>query len=616
MIKIINKKQDENKSEKSMITSTHPLRNYKLIIFSFFLLIIIISSTILTADQTITTPSGNQINFLTNVKPVLENGNYKYVLKEGESLSVKYNDKFTAEYSNLKTSSSGLPTLIFDKTGRLIEADFTTGKSGEYVFGNERISLAQGTEIHFKDKKARIKVSDGKIILPKSINEKSGESIFEFFSENKKFDLNGNVFEGYSLKFEKGNLFFDFNGNAKLNSLNIINGDARRVYIDFKGEINKEYNGAYISIDDKKGIFVTGSNINERGPKISFTKDNPYGLKINNDHFAVWSLGNPDGAYVKIVNRNSEGRVPVMSSLNQFAMNFDEKSAHYSYSQGKLFFSPKVLLTGFQTTKTTSPIEIHNFKGSFDNLQPVSSSDGKPNILGITPEASWAYGINPEYIKTSIGYKEYPSLKTGFSNSWLYYNLGSVAELRRLTGVKINDNTRLLNDAGYRKMFADIMLGLPAPVLKDLKELKSGISIIGHAWYAGLSGDDFINIKSSYFNPETIRHEISHQRHFALDSDFDRLWDSVSSRGVYVSNYARTNRYEDIAETASYVYQPSLWSSKLTTDPYAPVYRGKLAVLAHPKYQVITKEEFENLGLDYNKINDYITEAQKFSGRR
>ena len=607
-----------NNRKKSGNWTSIPIKNY-LIISSLFLLIIMISLTILNADQTITTPSGSQINFLTSIKPeILENGNYKYVLKDGDSLSVKYNDKFTSAYLNLKSSFSGTPTLIFDKTGKLIEADFKTGQEGNYVLGNEQVFLPAEAEVHFKEKKVQIKLSSEKINLaklPLSIDKNPGESVFEFLSLNKKFDFgNGNIFQGTSIKFEKGNLFFDFKGNAKLNSLNIINEG--RTYIDFKGEINKNYDSSYISIDDKKGVFVTGSNINERGPKISFTNNNPYGLKISEkDHFAVWSLGNSKGSYVRIVNRNNEGRVPLMETLNQFAINFDEKSTHYSYNQEKLFFSPKIILTGFQTGKTTSPIEIHNFRGSFDNFQPISNSDGKPNILGITPEASWAYGINPEFIKTNVPYEKYSSLKTGFSNSWLYYNIKSAADLQRLTGVRINDRTGLLNNAGYRKMFADIMLGLPAPVLKDLRELDSGISIIGHAWYAGLSGDDFINIKSSYFDPETIRHEISHQRHFALDSGFDRLWSSVSSKGGYVTSYARTNNYEDIAETASYVYQPSFWSSKLTTDPYAPVYRGKLAVLAHPKYQVIAREEFESLGLDYNKINDYITEAQKFTRR-
>ncbi|MEK6872674.1 MAG: hypothetical protein AABW90_01515 [Nanoarchaeota archaeon] len=588
-----------------------------IIIFSLFLLTIIISLTILNADATFSTPFGSQIDFLTktNAQKILVNGKSYYLFENVESLVVKYTKGFTSNYLNLKPSSEGQQKLIFGLDGKLVEAYFKTGQEGNYVLGNEQIFLPAGTEVHFKDKTAKIKTTDGKITALNSIDGKLGESIFEFFSESKRFDFgNGYIFKGYSLKFEKGRWFFDYKGNAKLNSLNIINEG--KTYIDFKGEINKEYKGAYISIDDKRGVFVTGSNINERGPRISFTKDNPYGLKISeNDHFAVWSLGNPKGAYVRIMNRDKKGRVPLMDTLNQFAINFDEKSTHYSYSKEKLFFSPKVILTGFQTAKTTSAIEIHNFRRNFNNIQPISSSDGKPNIFGITPEAQWAYGINPEFIKTDVPYKGYSSLKTGFSNSWLYYNIGSVAELQRLTGVKISDNTGLLNNVGYRKMFVDVMLGLQSPVLKNLREMDSGITIKRHAWYAGLASNDFINIKSSSFNPETLRHEMSHVRHFALGNDFDSLWNSVRGRGGYVTDYARTNNYEDIAETASYVYQPSFWSGKLNGE-YGPIFKGKLAVLAHPKYNVITKEEFEALGLDYSKINDYILEAQKFSGRR
>jgi len=593
---------------------------FALILFS----LVIISITDIIADLTITTPSNNQITFSTDITPQVIDGNYHYTLKDGDSLTVKYGTGFISEYKILKSSSAGQPRLVFDSVGRLTEADFKTGSDGNYVFGNEQISLLAGTEVHFKEGKVNIKLPNEKMPtnLPFSVNNKSGESIFEFLSSNNKFSIGDNVFTGEKLKFENGNLFFDFKGNAKLNTLDIINENGIKTYIDFKGEVNKGYKGAYISIDDKKGIFVTGSNINKRGVKINFDKNNPYGLRIlDNDHFAVWSLGNSDGAYVRIVNRINQNRVPVMDTLNQFIINFDERSAHYNADLQNLYFSPEVLLDGFQTGKTTSAIEILSFKGSFDKIEPVSSEDGKPSILGIIPEAWWAYGTNPEFIKTDIGYPEFSSVKRGFSNSWLYYNVNTVDDFHNLFGnkVRLHDTRGTANsqNLGYLR---DVLASLPSRYWDEVGTLHIYNNRGGGNGLGG-NGQVELNIDSR----GTIVHELGHEIHMHLPreggirEEFDNLWKSVrSSRGGFVSGYAGTWRwgegvpYEDIAETHEVLHNPTKYKEFLTGS-YGKVFAGKAAVLAHPRFGLIDRQKFEALGLDYSKINEYITEAQEFN---
>ena len=582
--------------------------------YIIILLFITMNLILVKADFSLITPSDNQVDFLTktNAQGILIDGKTYYLLENVESLKVKYHTGFISNYLNLKAGSQGNPKLIFQPDGKLIEAYFKTGQEGNYLLGNEQVFLPAGAEINFKEGKAEIKLSSAKELMQPSVLDKNpGETIFEFILDDKKFNLgNGNVFEGKSLKFEKGKWFIDYKGNAKLNSLNIINEG--KTYIDFRGENDKNYDSAYISIDDKKGVFVTGSNIDERGPKISFTKDNPYGLKIDNkDHFAVQSLGNSEGAYVKIVNRNPE-KIPLMESLNGFAINFDEKSAYYSYEKGKLYFRKEVILQGFQTGKTTSPVEIHAFKGSFDDAQAVSSVNGKPEILGITPGALWGYGTNPYFIKTDVGYKGYPSLKTGFSNSWVYYNIKTTANFNRF----FRGRAHLIGeyDPSHLKILTDMLGNLPTGYWKRVGKVE--IDGRGAGWAYGLASSKSVWLDNIY-DPGLVFHELGHTHTFEIEDELFPFWNSVSSyRGGYVTGYARTNNYEDIAETTSMVYEPQWWKKNklLTSDVYSPVYRGKLAVLR--KFGMISEEKFTALGLDPNKVNDYITEAQYFTGSR
>ena len=610
----------------------------KLIFLNFVMVLFLIGLTsayqleglpFVSQDKTVVTTPNNKVKC-----DIIDEG-LKYVFEEGGHLTIAYTNEVqgkevtkTFTYSNLQDVDGKPPVLVTDLSGKLLEAHFKVGDSKSYLLGDEEIQLPEGAIVDFKDGKANIKYPSGqKLAAPKPINEDSGETVFEFTSPDGKFLFSGgnNFFQGNSLKFQNGQYFFDYNGQAKLNEVNIINNG--KTFIDFNGKINTNYDGAYISIDDKNGIFVTGSNTDQRGPKISFTKNNPYGLRIQSDqdHFAIWSLGDEKKSYIKIQNRNSESRIPKMDTLNRFAMNFDKKTVHYASDKGKLYLSPKrVLIDGFTTGSSSLPLEVRSYHNKNGKVEPVSK---RGNVLGVGDHVELAYGIDPRFIRTSSSYSNYASLKKGFSNSWLYYNLKTVRDMRRFLGKRnINDYSGVLNNPANVKWVTDLMAGLPAPVFNSIRTLNFGSNI----GYAGLShSDGTIQIGRSGFNPETIRHEITHAYQFASPRGFWNDWQSVGyrpngqlstwSRGTqgFAWGYGSKNWYEDGATFGDYIYNPEYWDNLISSrNSYNKIYRGKLAVMR--KHKFITQGEYNNIfrrsGLDSSpsSVQKYINEARNF----
>lgn len=571
----------------------------------------------------------------------------KYELDENQEIEIIYGtetDKKSVKFSSLKRLDEDKASITVDKDGKISKANFKTGKEGDYLLGNELVKIPKDAEVRFNENKANIKLPDNyelsqDIIEPVNKNEER-KVVFEFTNNKNQFSFKDKgilkVDNGKGLKFENGNYFIDYEGKAELNSLNIINGKTK-TYIDFKGEVGN-YKGAYISMDEKKGVFVTGSNIDEFGPKISFDKNNPYDLRINdNDHMAVQSLGNENGNYIKIMNRKNDGKVPLMETLNEFGINFDKKTIHYNSVSEKLYFSPKVLIGGFETKESSVPIEIQGFKKKNGGKEAVfRNKEGKINVVGIADEAEWGYGSNPSFIKTTTGYRApYTSLKRGFSNAWFYYNIKTVQDMERFLGnkIKIYDNARLLNNQKDVKWVTDLLAGLPKGVRNSVKNIYFQNSIsYGGGYVGGLSGGSTAQIARSNFDPETIRHEISHLYHFTDRGAFTREWESIRvnptgqlSTGSGASNgfaygYGSSNVMEDVATYGDKIYSPNYWTNLVKNNPYESVYRGKLAVLY--KHGFISQNEYSSImkraGIDSStsSIQKYITEAQAFVRNR
>lgn len=585
---------------------------------------------------------GLDVNIGGQTKPFDNKVDNKYEIDENQEIEIVYGtetDKKSIKFSNLKKLDENKASITLDKDGKISKANFKTGKEGEYLLGNELVKIPKDAEVRFNDNKANIKLPDDYELsqdIIKPTNNEERKVVFEFTNNKNQFSFKGKgilkVENGKNLKFENGNYFIDYEGKAELNSLNIINGKTK-TYFDFKGEVGN-YKGAYISIDDSKGIFVTGSNIDEFGPKISFDKNNPYDLRINdNDHMAVQSLGNENGNYIKIMSRKNEGKVPLMETLNEFGINFDKKTIHYNSVSEKLYFSPKVLIEGFDVKGSSVPIEIRDFKKKNGEKEAVfKNKDGKMNVVGIADEAEWGYGSNPYFIKTAVGHsQEYWSLKRGFSNTWFYYNVKTIQDMRRFLGNKINiyDNTRLLNDQKSVKWVTDLLAGLPKNVRNSVKNLYFQNKIrYGGGYVGGLSGDGTAQIARSNFDPETIRHEINHVYHFTDRGSFTKEWESVGvsprgqlSTGSRASNgfawgYGSTNVMEDVATYGDKIYNPNYWTNLVKNNQYEKVYRGKLAVLY--KHGFIDQKEYSSImktaSLDSSptSVQKNIIDAQAF----
>ncbi|MBT3465563.1 hypothetical protein HN451_11325, partial [archaeon] len=537
--------------------------------------------------------------------------------------------------------------LVFDKKGKVIEANFKTSVEGTYLVGNEKLFLPIGAEVRFSENNAKVLLPQSTQLKPDTVqtfDKNAGETTFEFKTPGNRFLFsNDNFFEGGVLKYKDGKYYFDYQGEVKLNHVRVKNDyDGHKVYVDFKGEINQNYNGGYVSLDKNKGVFVTGSNVNVRGPKVTFTKDNPYGLRYQNDHdhFAVQSLGNSKGAYVKIQNRNAQDKIPKMNTLNQFVVNFDSRSIHYHSGNEKLYYLKNAHIKDFGVGKSSVPIEISSFKNKNGKFESISKHG---NVLGIGDFVEFGYGSNPNFIRTFAGYgKSYGSLKKGFSNSWLYYNIRNVNDLKRFLGnrVAINDLSGTLNNPGRLKWVTDILAGLPKNVFNSLRYVEFGSNL--GSGIAGMTSPGKIQISS--MDPATIRHEIAHNYHFTgpYDGKFQAEWQSVAiaprsqlirdlggGRVQYLPGdqgfawgYGSQSWMEDVATYGDLIYTPSRWTKFVSNShPYHKIYRGKLAVLR--KYGFITQGEYSSIfrtansatgsSLDYStsSLNQYIREAQQ-----
>lgn len=597
-------------------------------------LIVVILLLVLVSGFAVKAPEGvNPIN-------VGQDGeNKKYELKEGQSITITYGTdegkQQAFEYPELKADSDGRVDVTLNEDGRVVEAHFKSSKDQEYVLGNQLVFLPEGAEVDFSEGEAKIKMpADAEMAAPRIITgDDKPDATFSYQSANGFFKLErGNLFKfqdrNSELKFD-GNYYFD-NGLAKMNNMQIINDNGIKTYVDFNGKINGDYDGAYISIKD--GTFVTGSNIDKFGPKINFLEGNKYGLRVKaGDHFSVQALGHPQGNYVRIVNRDSIGKIPKIDHLNEFGMNVDGKTVHYNSEHGKLFLSPKTLISGFVAGKSSVPVELHSFRTVNGKFEPVSKVG---NVLGITDDVEFAYGKNPGFIQTTSSYgRKYSQLKKGFSNSWLYYNIKGARDVNKflLGKLQVYDSIGALSSHDSARMVVDIFGGLTPEQYKAVSSISFQETVTYEGRFVGglASPNGEIWIPRNGFDPETIRHEITHTRQFQNPGAFWADWQAVGYRPPGNTNsgpdrgftygYGMSNYYEDGATTGEFIYQPSYWDRLLKGNTYSSIYRGKLAVLR--KYNFITENEYKAVfgrsGLDSSpgSVQKYINEARAFVRR-
>ncbi len=532
-------------------------------------------------------------------------------------------------YKNLQATDKGEPTITVDAKGDVVEGSFKTGEEGEYYLGGRILDLPKGTEVLIVDGNVKIKYPEGEVL--RDHQESDGNlGGLSFESADGKFNFGeDNIVEftsGGLLKYENGRYYMD-SGTARVNGHFEVtpNEEGDKTFFDFKGEIDLDFKGGgYVSVDKAKRKFVTGSNIDVRGPKVNFLEGNPYvrirkgipqygskdgkWVKVGDtfESFAVQSLGNAKGSYVSLVSRDDQGRIPKIDTLNQYVMDYDGESIFYHYGKDKILWKQQNgLIEGYEHGKASTPVEVHIRRDDGNGAEYVEFSDQYKQgaVLGVTDQVQWAYGYGPNYIRTAFSYGgEYSSLRKGFSNSWLYYNLKSASDLQRFLGnrIQINDQYGVFdNNPGNVKLIADTFSSLNEGTFSSVTSI-TFVGSLGGSTQAQGDGNGHITVAvapgggtPSGFNPNTIRHEIAHTYHYRGPNmkQFWDQWTRIGSRppgfrsyggprNGFARGYGESNWEEDVATFVEEALNPPYWRNVLqTSDPHHQVYRRKLTLL-------------------------------------
>jgi len=530
-------------------------------------------------------------------------------------------------YSNLKKVEDKEPYLSIGKDGKIKEASFLTSDSKTtIVLGNEVLKdLPAGTKVFYKDGKATITQPRGtNIIAPKeTIDKKPGESDFYFeYQGGELFKLpNGDTINVKQIGFRQGNLFIEVKEATIGKYIKIKNSEVVRTYIDFKGEANGNYDGAYISYDESKGKVAIGTNGDKDGPVVQFNKGNPFGLHIEDkDHFAIKALAGSKYSYAVIQNRNNLDKSPLIQSMGNIAIDQDKASVLIWNNQ--LWMKPKgTYISEASGDSSTVPIELQALKVKDGKAVLVSD---KKKIFVVSNSRQFAYGTDPERIAGSPYYRSYPGLTKRVSNR-LYYNYPTIQGFEKAFGIPLkleDDYSRQKFTQTKLMMMMDIADGLTPTSRKWLQS--GGINIArvadaGGSVAAAWGGPGFIQVAADNLDPGTIRHEMAHSASLGRSMwggwravggvEVDWRGNLISGSGI-TSNYGTTNAAEDLAEYGGeFLYKDTRY--ELTKHPQAKYFRAKLAYLT--RWHVFSQRDFDlhmsRAGLEtgFAAVNKYIS---------
>jgi len=573
------------------------------------------------------------------IELLIREGAFIKIKKDGKEFVYEglVNEKIPFDSTNLD------PKVVIDSNGNIIEAYLKIGKDGSYVFGNKEINLKKGDVVVIKDGVVEIRYSDNrKLEIPKSLDDnKKGMSFIFKHPVGGNFQLpNGDIFSGSELKYdpELNKFYFDSHSKINIDSFYVINPENNlKVYLDFEGKIMNEIKNSYISYNKEKGIFVVGSNVNIRGPAVAFDKNNPFDITLGEkDHFAIRPLGNTEGSYIKIENRNKQGLIPKIETLNQYVINEDSFSVDYNPDTGKIYIRPGAFITGLGEGSSTTPIEIQNLRTKNGKIEDVSIYK---SVMLIGDENEMGYGPYPSWMPSNVRHTKIEGYRTGggdvyfmkgVSNIRLYYNTRTLADFNRLFSnrFRVVDSAGILRDPSNVRVLTDLVSSLTS---RNQRALKT-IILEPWAWYAGLADDSgtiHLNVGSGRISPAVARHEMAH----VLDlgpykhKDFESEWRSVGGRitderipGYHTYYYGYTKR-EDTSTFAEYVYKSDdVWRSFLSPNSrYYKVYRAKVAVFM--KYGFFSQLDGARIlaaggwKSDAASIEQYIKEGKEYFRR-
>jgi len=537
------------------------------------------------------------------------------------------------------------PQITLNEKGEVIGAAFTTGADGEYIFGDQKVSLKKGTRVYFdKDSnKVNLGVSeDSQLTAPTKVDVKDPakkDLIFSYQASGKgNLNLNGYKFSGASLNYQNGNWFFE-DKEVKIDDSLIARRTSSgiRTYLDFNGKASKDYQGSYISMNKNDKTIVIGTNTNDDSPAVMFTANNPYGIFMESgDHFAFKVLGDGKASYAMISDkdRSSKGFIPEMKIVGSVAVNEDNAAVGTLLKDGNFYKKINgVFIEEFKefAGKGVVPVDISayklNEKGeeipvSISKISVAGKQQDYPNKFVISNKGEIGVGPNPMWIAGNAYDKDYPLLTRGVSNRVSYnYIQYTKAGFEKYTGLKLSMDSYAASKMtpGKYRMLIDFSNTLTPLNKKYLEE----IEIVADAGDGAIAwgGPGGIRIQADNLDPNTLRHEATHAITLGR-SGFQNAWESVGGGSVaFTSGYGRTvskdgHNYEDVAEYGGeFIYKSSAYTSQYLTGGNGKYYRGKMAVML--KYDIIDRGTFNyhfaNAGLatDDASIQKYINEAKR-----
>ena len=563
----------------------------------------------------------------TEIILIIEDGVKKFEFSSGDSLNIEnYGEKgVSGSFRNLQSfdyeGDTIKPYISVASNGRVNEAAFRTGVGGNYLLGNEIVDIPAGSNVLFKDGEGKIVLPDNaRINSPKPIPNEAGEGVFVYEKKNG-IDL-GNGIKLERIGFEGGKVFIS---QDKVDFLGVIaSTKGKRVYFDFFGRANLDYDGAYISANPSEGVIVIGSNRNGiTSPAIMFKQDNKFGITFDRErgHFALQSIGNVDGAYLKIekggkVQRLLKGEQitgPKIDFTHGFLINNDNHGAFYDRSRDKVYVKPNnVVIKDFGSDgRGTDSVKL-TIRDGFLLYGDELKRANKGLKLGFSDNKEFGFGPNEEWI-TLIGsdrdpqlrvrhYPKYPGLKTGISDT----NYALTKEgLKRYTGINIRTKGRgttfLSRPVGVRYMY-DLIHSMTPYELSKVRTINLGF---GYPWGASGYAESYGMRISLYvgsgkttggLRPGLFAHEMAHILDFANGKNrgFNRDWyRSGIDRRVTTSGYSHTGG-ERISEFMDELaYNNNRINRYLNSESRKEWFRAAL-VVAH-KHGFLTDERFNEI---------------------
>ncbi|VVB78243.1 Uncharacterised protein [uncultured archaeon] len=567
-----------------------------------------------------------------------KDGNWKdYSNLEKLKIKIQENGKWVEKESDAK--------IVINSKGEIEEAYFTSVNGGKYDLGNERIDVPKGGGVIYRKEKgvgkAQVSVPANTKINPPVAYSKGDRTEVSYRTwDNGVLELsNGYKIKGAIVSFTGDQISFvgeSSDSQVEIDSMKMKKSSDSsawsKTYLDFKGEVSKNYDSAYVSFNEANGKVVIGSNANSvNSPDVMFSEGNPYGIKMEKymsadksgkqvqvtPNFEVEVKGNSKGAYFSIQDRTKQGKTPLVETLNDFAINQDNGGFYYDSGKGQIYLrstGPVVKGFGDNYAGTGSvPMEIHSYKTG-DNGEKVEIKSNR--VLVTSSSNEYGYGPNPNFIRINY-YKQSPKLFTGVSN-YLFYNYALTKDgFERFSGLKLvaddNAGSKWLSNPDNIRYLYDIMESVPSEQMKMIKTIHFKNSFWTCHAYADSS--DMSMHMSVYDNldADVMRHEMAHIVDFNDGAgNFRKEWDGKGlDRGPQTYSYG----YEDMEDISTFLEIFSYGDdSKIkqyidNSNPKHNYWRARVAV-AYDNYY-FTKSRMEEIykaaGLPYdaNALNKY-----------